>query len=221
MKKLIRQIFVIAIMVLFVMIILMGGSKAALQSNPNTHYKKTDHLDAWRKNIRNMEKLGEGMGLNETLNEDLTPSSESNNIDVHLIRSTEYGAIAILSASGYGNPEILQESIIKTTTGNKTGIYFSGENWEYVAGGVAFGSSRYYDAYISSSPSSAKVGDALGSATAPNPGCAGWHNAGNNYWVTNNAPNFVRGANGLFTYYFDTSPNGVFARGVAVCGAGF
>lgn len=38
------------------------------------------------------------MGLDETFNADLT-SKESNNIDVHMMRSTEYGAIAILSAS--------------------------------------------------------------------------------------------------------------------------
>ena len=53
-----------------------------------------------------------------------------------MMRSTEYGAIAILSASGYGNPQTLQNSAVKTTTGNKTGVYFTGNNWEWVAGGV-------------------------------------------------------------------------------------
>ena len=62
------------------------------------------------------------------------------------MRSTEYGAIAILSASGYGNPQTLQNSAVKTTTGNKTGVYFTGNNWEWVAGGVngsIFGGSEY------------------------------------------------------------------------------
>lgn len=112
------------------------------------------------------------MGLNETLNTDLTPT-KSNNIDVHMMRSTEYGAMAILSASGYGNPQTLQNSSIKTTTGNKTGIYIIPNNydyWEAVAG--SFNSlsinTRYWDKYTSSE-NSAKVGDALGDDSVTNP----------------------------------------------------
>lgn len=136
MKRLVRKIFIVFMMFFLMLIISKGYSKAVLQANQNTHYKKVDNIINWMTNIRKMEKSGEAMGLNETLNADLTPSSKSNNIDVHSMRSTEYGAISILSVSDYGNAQTLQQSEIKTTTGNKTGIYFSGINFELVAGRV-------------------------------------------------------------------------------------
>ena len=164
------------------------------------------------------------MGLSETYNPDYT-STSSNGIDVHMMKSTEYGAIAILSASGYGNPQKLQNSTEKTTTGNKTGVYFSGANWEWVAGGLQgsiFGgvNSKYYDSYTGAQ-ASAKVGDALGTSGTTNPGCAGWHSASYAGWVNGSYPYFVRDIGGLFS--FDSSYNGSnsnLARGVAVCGAG-
>ncbi len=79
--------------------------------------------------FRTMEQAGGSMGLAETLNADLT-SKESNNIDVHVMRSTEYGAIAILSASGYGNPSNAQAQ--QQQTGNNTGVILNTNNkWEY------------------------------------------------------------------------------------------
>ena len=223
MNKLIKKILAVISIILLLIITLIGEAKASLQANPNTHYKKTDTPANWMINIRNMEKSGEAMGLNETLNTDLTSSSESNNIDVHFIRSTEYGAIAILSASGYGNPQTLQQSTIKTTTGNKTGVYFSGGNWEWVAGGFgvipAGGHSRYYDTYTTGKDS-ARVGDALGNVTTSNPGCAGWHSASGANWVSGSYPYFVRGGGGLFSFnYYGAGSSGC-GRGVAVCGAG-
>ena len=201
-----------------------GQVKAALQSNPNTQYKTKYNPTTWMTQIRQIEKSGNAMGLSETLNSDLTSSSESNGIDVHMMKSTEYGAIAILSASGYGNPQTLQSSSVKTTTGNKTGIYFSGSNWEFVAGGLSGSifsgvNSRYFDTY-SGSQASARIGDALGSASTTNPGCAGWHSASNSDWVYSGYSYFVRGYRGLFSFnnYFLSDSN--FARGVAVVGAG-
>lgn len=202
-----------------------GQVKAALQSNPNTQYKTQYNPTTWMTQIRQIETSGNAMGLSETLNSDLTSSSESNGIDVHMMKSTEYGAIAILSASGYGNPQTLQSSSVKTTTGNKTGIYFSGSNWEWVAGGLSGSifsgvNSRYFDTY-SGSQASARIGDALGSASTTNPGCAGWHSASDSYWVNSSNPYFNRGDGGLFSFYnyYNASGSGC-ARGVAVVGAG-
>lgn len=150
---------------------------AALQSNPNVHYTTQYTLSNWITLVRQMESAGNSMGLNETFKSDYT-SNTSNKIDVHLIKSTEYGAIAILSASGYGNSQTLQNSSVKTTTGNKSGVYFSGEHSERVAaywetsGPI---NNRYYDAYTSPMPTNAKIGDALGTGTTANPGCYGWH----------------------------------------------
>ena len=199
--KLISLVVILVVMTLLP----VGNVKAALQANSNTHYKKTDTPETWMTQIRNMEKSGEAMGLSETLNSNLTASSGSNGIDVHMMKSTEYGAIAILSASGYGNPQTLQNSSTKTTTGNKTGVYFSGTNYEFVAGGLS-GSAyngvdkRYYDAYGTNNSSSydydtnksnAKVGDALGDGTTANKGCAKWHSASSANWVGSSGPYVV------------------------------
>ena len=216
--KLILLVVLLAVMVLLP----VGNVKASLQANPNTQYIKGDSLSNWMVNIRNMEKSGEAMGLSETFNPDYT-STSSNGIDVHMMKSTEYGAIAILSASGYGNSRKLQESTIKTTTGNKTGVYFSGTNWEWVAGGdgenpVIGMNSRYYELYTTSQ-SSAKIGDALGTAYTNNPGCTGWHSSSITSWVSGNC--FVRDNGGLFGYAADLNGHGSYlARGVAICGQG-
>ena len=201
-----------------------GQVKAALQSNPNTQYKTQYNPTTWMTQIRQIETSGNAMGLSETLNSDLTSSSESNGIDVHMMKSTEYGAIAILSASGYGNPQTLQSSSVKTTTGNKTGIYFSGSNWEWVAGGLSGSifsgvNSRYFDTY-SGSQASARIGDALGSASTTNPGCAGWHSASYSSWVNSGNPYFLRGYGGLFSFGVGSASSSSCARGVAVVGAG-
>ena len=187
MKNLKIKIIILAVLVSLIVILPTTRVKAALQANPNTHTKKTDTPTNWMSNFRKMETTGGTMGLSESLNADLT-SKETNNIDVHMMRSTEYGAIAILSASGYGNPQTLQNSAIKTTTGNKTGVYFTGKDWEWVAGGVngsIFGgvNTRYYDTYVASNQGSARIGDALGTASTTNPGCSGWHSASISDWV--------------------------------------
>ena len=218
--KLISLVVLLAVMVLLP----VGNVKASLQANPNTHNKKVDLPTNWMTNIRSMENSGEAMGLSEILNSDLTASSDSNGIDVHMMKSTEYGAIAILSASGYGNPQKLQNSTEKTTTGNKTGVYFSGANWEWVAGGLQgsiFGgvNSKYYDSYTGAQ-ASAKVGDALGTSGTTNPGCAGWHSASIAGWVNGSYPYFRRDGGGLFSFSVGIADNSGLARGVAVCGAG-
>ena len=220
-QKMLAFILVVA----FAILMPFSNVKASLQANPNTHNKKVDGPTNWMSNIRSMEKSGEAMGLSETLNSDLTASSDSNGIDVHMMKSTEYGAIAILSASGYGNPQKLQNSTEKTTTGNKTGVYFSGANWEWVAGGLQgniFGgvNSKYYDSYTGAQ-ASAKVGDALGTSGTTNPGCTEWHSASNPLWVGSGSnPYFERDNGGLFSFYINGDYGSNLARGVAVCGAG-
>lgn len=224
MKKISKKIIIVVGIILLTIMMLQRESKAILQANINTHYKKTDSFINWISNIRSMEKSGEAMGLNETLNDDLTPSSESNNIDVHFVRSTELGAVKILSASGYGNPQKLYESAIKTTTGNKTGVYFSGiESWEFIAGGygVAPGgvNDRYYDSYTTSQES-ARAGDALGNATTVNPGCAGWHSSGYGLWFFGDRPYYIFNSSQMFSFCYNGNFN-YCGRGVAVCGNGF
>ena len=197
-------------------------AQAALQANSDTNYKSENIKKPaeWMSGFRQMEEKGGGMGLSETLSGDLTSTSGSNSIDVHMMRATEYGAIAILSASGYGNPS--NEQKLTTTTGNKTGIYFSGANYEFVAGGLdgsifSGTNKKYYDTYTTKR-SSARVGDALGETT--NNGCQGWRSTSYYYWVDNNSPYFSRDNDGLFSFINRSDNISYWSRGVAVVGTG-
>lgn len=166
------------------------------------------------------------MGLNETIGDDLVATSESNNIDVHMMKATEYGAMAILSASGFGYSGKLQDAPVKSTTGNATGVYIAVDRWEWVAGvcdvkeTVGEGKDpRYYDLYKASDQTSAKVGDALGNTYGSNPGCLNWHTTNASAWVTWVQPGFCRGYDGIFRFWGDYYKREDFAkcgRGVAV-----
>ena len=228
-KKLLKFFIIIGALALLLTIISTTQVQAVLQSNPNTHYKKKDYSQYWMTNFRNMEATGAALGLKETKNStSMLSTSESNNLDSHMMRRTEYGAIAILSASGYGNPKKLQESTIKTTTGNETGLYYKGTAWEWIAGGYSPNvfknvDVRYYDSYNSKN-TSAKVGDALGTKDTTNPGCTGWHVASSSEWLDGGSNiYFLRGSGGLFSYYGYTASKttSLYAsRGVVVCGEG-
>ena len=197
-------------------------AQAALQANSDTNYNSENIKKPWEwmRSFRSMENSGGGMGLSETQGTDLTSTSGSNSIDVHMMRATEYGAIAILSASGYGNPS--NDKVITTTPGNKTGIYFSGAKYEFVAGGLENNifpntNKKYYDTYTTER-SSARVGDALGVTT--NNGCQGWHSASIYNWVTSGVPYFIRDGDGLFSFFSNRASSSYCGRGVAVVGAG-
>ena len=128
------KLLTLAIMLVTMTLMPIGQVKAALQASPNTQYTKPSTPENWMKEFRQMETAGGAMGLNETLNTDLTSSSGSNGIDIHMMRTTEYGAIAILSASGYGNPS--NANVITSTTGNETGVILNTKYYEWTAGGL-------------------------------------------------------------------------------------
>ena len=172
-KKL-KQVLVTSTLLLGMLSLSGSASQAALQANSTTHATgKTATGASWIQSIREMEASGQTMGLNETINANLTPTS-SNNIDVHMMRTTEYGAMAILSASGFGWSGKLADAPVKSTTGNVTGVYVPGNRYEWTAGvnnaSTVGKDARYYDLYTGSQ-TSAKVGDALGLDTyTTNPG---------------------------------------------------
>ena len=228
MKKSMKTKKIFLTLGLMAMILVSSGgiSQAALQANPNTHSKKTLNLSSWISQIRQMEAADGAMGLAETIGSDLT-ANESNGIDVHMMKTTEYGAMAILSASGYGNPS--NDAAITSTTGNNTGVMIDTSQWEWTAGSAGTGipsgaDARYYDLYTVDDPTSAKVGDALGSETATNPGCATWHGARSSTWLDTTGNGFVRGSGSIFS--FDGWSSGSFlhsarlGRAVVVCGSG-
>ena len=172
---------VIAISVSFGAMVLLGtnSSKAVLQSNGNDG--ATYNLSDWMMNVRKMEELGGAMGLSETVDSNLTSSSDSNNIDVHMEKNTEYGALAILSASSYGNPNKINDG--ETTTGNATGVVMK-LNMEWVAAAVSNSLAtnftnalnRYKNTYIDNIYQK-KNGDAI---TETN----GWHGSSSSVWIS-------------------------------------
>lgn len=201
---------VIAISVSFGVMVLFGtnSSKAVLQSNGNGG--AAYNLNYWMMNVRKMEELGGAMGLSETVDSNLTSSNGSNNIDVHMEKNTEYGALAILSASSYGNPNKINDG--ETTTGNATGVVMK-INKEWVASTIdnehdAFKgyAGRYKNIYNASY--SAKIGDAMTETLK-------WHGS-EIYWQTNYDASLgiVRAySNGIFSYwstYNYDSYNGIF-----------
>lgn len=188
MKK--QKIIIILLIIVMMLLVLTTNSNAALQANGSTG--TTQSLDNWMINIRKMEAVGGTLGLTETINSDLTSSSGSNNLDIHMEKNTEYGAIAILSASSYGNPNKIQSG--GTTTGNETGIVMN-LNKEWVAAGwlknaatFTNANKRYKNVYEgtpfhNSSASAyeltytAKIGDAVGETK-------GWHGSGYSQWLS-------------------------------------
>ena len=96
------KILIVVLISIMALSILTPTSNAALQSNGAT--ATTQIISDWMMNVRGMESIGGALGLAETINSDLTSSSGSNNLDIHMEKNIEYGAIAILSASSYGNP---------------------------------------------------------------------------------------------------------------------
>lgn len=170
--------------------------KAALQANGNLG--KIDTIGNWLMNIRKMEATGGTLGLTGNVNADLT-SEAVNNLDIHMQKNTEYGAMAILSASAYGNQNKIEDG--QTTTGNKSGIYIQ-LNKEWVAAGcngIGVGNfngavDKYKDVYTTGYV--AKVGDAIAETS-------GWHGSGASSWIRwADKCGLVRAHSGsLFSYY--------------------
>ena len=151
-------------------------TKAALQANGDTPATYT--VDHWILNIRKMQEAGGTLGLTDTISEtDLT--SGNKNLDIHMEKNTEYGAMAILSASSYGNPEKIPDG--GTTTGNASGIKIN-FNKEWVAAATAeFASDNFKKAAgryknIYTTTYEPKVGDAVGETS-------GWHGSTPRDWI--------------------------------------
>lgn len=151
-------------------LIIPNKANAALQSNGGT--PATRNLNDWLLQIRQMQELGGTLGRTDTINT-TNLTSGATDLDIHMEKNTEYGAMAILSASAYGNPAKINDG--ETTTGNSTGIVIN-INSEWVSAGTTdTGSSilqsaldRYKNVYLTSS----KLGDAIKETS-------GWHNAVN------------------------------------------
>ncbi len=195
------KLFGCIIVLSVIMMYIPTKSKAGLQANGES--VKQDSINNWLLNVRQMESSGGTLGLTDSINQtNLTSSAEtSNNLDIHMEKNTEYGAMAILSASSYGKPDKVNDG--ETTTGNKSGIYIN-INKEWVAAGALTKSSRYVNAnpryknyytdnYV------AKQGDAIEETK-------GWHESGASTWLSGFYPNESSGllrayGGSIFSYY--------------------
>ena len=202
-KNLLKKLILGTSVFAFSMILSIGDSKAVIQSNGDTN--AVYNVGTWLTKIRQMEIAGGAMGLSETLNSNLTASSDSNNIDVHMQKNTEYGALAILSASCFGNPNKIESG--QTTTGNVTGVVMN-INKEWVA---AFSNNttispanvvavKYKNSYTAPTYTE-KIGDGV-------QGVVGWHGSGASTWISSwsnsdlGKSGLVRSYKGsIFSYY--------------------
>lgn len=215
------------LLICIVIVILMyipTTSNAALQANGKSI--KQDNVANWLLKIRKMEATGGTLGLQDTINTtDLTSTAnQSNNLDIHMELNTEYGAMAILSASAYGNQNKINSG--ETTTGNKSGVYINLNKERVAAHGSSVNSvfsnvnSKYKNSYTNTYV--AKRGDAIGET-------AGWHSSSTSYWFDGSMRTGLIRAHGgsIFSYYaHDTYDSMAFinkswaSRAVVVIGNG-
>lgn len=164
---------------------------AALQANGGEPAKKTagNFLVA----IRQMQEAGGALGLTDSINYDADNVKNSNlisnntNLDIHMQKNTEYGAMVILSASSYGNPDKIEDK--GTTTGNKTGVVMKINNERVSAAlsnttveNVLNASKRYWNTYQSDYKE--KYGDAIGGINGTNH-IVNWHGSTSTNWLVN------------------------------------
>ena len=177
-KKIILISIIIAI--LFLMITPFRAN-AALQSNGDSPATAT--IPSWMWQIRNMQAAGGTLGKRDVINSNLTTTAETD-LDIHMEKNTEYGAMILLSASQYGKPNKVNNG--ETTTGNATGIVMKINN-EWVAAATsdflggsyfAYAVPKYKNVYPGTNTQdfctyTAKVGDAILS----------WHGASDLHWL--------------------------------------
>ncbi len=220
-------------MMIIAVLVIIGAphlSQAGLQANKGgstlTHVKANDLFIE----IRKMETQYGTLGKNAILDTTTYIDSVENGIDSHMILNTEYGTIAILAKSKYGQDS---SSSNDTTTGNESGVfrlggYGSGYStvYENVAGIytstneytniIGNADARYYNKYDSEI---SKPGDAMGIFTR-------WKN-----YPSSSNPILRRGTwfdmcnseadegRGEF-YIAGTGSRNVGTRAVVVCGTG-
>ena len=166
-----KKKYVFILIVMMVVLFMQTKVEAALQSNGGGGAMYS--LEDWILRIRQMQASGGTLGLNDSINtSNLT--SNNTNLDIHMEKNTEYGAMAILSASSYGNPNSITDG--GTTTGNATGVvikinkeWVSAVSSQVTRANLKNAVSRYKNIYESNYV--ARKGDALNETK-------GWHDSG-------------------------------------------
>ena len=191
-----------------------------------------------------MEAENQVMGLNEKI--DTTTglaTTDSNDIDVHMAKNTEYGAAVLFGASDYGKQgNSIEErrmdkgatttsgtDIKATTTGNVYGVYEIGyydmkisntglSEWAAGGGSLFISTSivpRYINRYKSgSSNADPKPGDATMETKY-------WHESALAGWISSRSNGFCRGYEGAFYFNEGYASLDRCSRSAIVSGFGF
>ena len=229
----VRGLIVIFCILMLTLLITPTKVHAVLQSNGDSETKKT--INDWMLQIRKMQEAGGTLGLSDTI--DTTNLTSGNtNLDIHMEKNTEYGAMALLSASSYGKPDKVNDS--ETTTGNASGVVIK-LNDELVSGGTISSSQTYVNAAnryknIYTTEYQPRSGDAITET-------AGWYGGSSTWlyrgWREKPHPDdcgvILRGSGSIFGYYGRTSyldfyayddkalyTNPLYTRAVIVVGSG-
>ena len=151
MKKQVKTNYKVGGMMLLMVILILvfpTASNASLQSRPDATSLVSKTASEFFLLCRQMETSSGPLGLNATIevqDDKVVETSNSNGIDVHMIKNTEYGTAAMLAASAYGNCP--GPSITASTTKNESGIMqMAGGESEYVAG--IYNKSNFWNTYI-------------------------------------------------------------------------
>ena len=228
MKKFKNKIIATSVVAIIMTAFNVNISNAVLESRPDSVSLVNKIPSDFFSLIRQMETSDGPLGLNATVSDDGTETSSSNNIDVHMIKNTEYGTVGMLAASVYGTKNGKGVSN-GTTTGNATGVYqmgtgVNGDKHEFVAGILGDTSSSKLK-NIKNAPQKYWNNYTLDKISKPGDGTLeiSWYSTS---WVTANYPVFGRsydysvfGAN--YNYGNVTVSNSMYSsRAVVVSGAG-
>lgn len=228
--KIHKKICTIIVLILIGIVGLAGNVHANVQSVKNSNRGLTNTTASeFFSVIRKMESSGGPMGLNATIS-DAGVETGTNNIDTHMIKNTEWGAMVMLMDSEYGSRQSgAGDTTTSSSTGNVTGVYEIFSGYEYIAGmldnnssyntnlhnTIQDGRSKYVNVYSSSSVEY-KIGDATEETKK-------WLSASNADYPTSQYPVFRRGPTGAFSYRFYSGKGGAdtSTRAVVVCGRRF
>ena len=125
-----RKIITTLIMMIIFISCLNINVLASYQIRPNYTILRNETAPNFWYNIR-LKETNEGpMGLSMSVDK-VYSGNDGNGIDVHMIKNSEWGAVAMLSMSGYGSGN----GTDTWSTGNSTGVYALGSdtNWEYTS----------------------------------------------------------------------------------------
>ena len=103
MKKLKNKIIATSVVAIIMTAFNVNISNAVLESRPDSASLVNKTASEFFALIRQMETSDGPLGLNATVSDDGTETSSSNNIDVHMIKNTEYRTVGMLAASVYGS----------------------------------------------------------------------------------------------------------------------